>query len=172
MRWFERYAPEGPIISIFDKQNPDEKNGKWQMHAPTGQLNNGDQSISYSRGDDVVADLFPGLLKRITVALQSKAEEIKTNSQDIARGGYDIAKAISDIKDKFPKSYNSTDKEEEPEQEPEQDANDGPGTYLVTQLSSGKTARIEGENRADILRKLTTRYPDSTEADYTIEKQD
>jgi hypothetical protein len=40
----------------------------------------------------------------------------------------------------------------------------------VTQNASGRTARIEGESRADIINKLTTRYPDSTEADYTIEK--
>ena len=42
--------------------------------------------------------------------------------------------------------------------------------YTVTQTASGKTARIEGESRQDIITKLTTRYPDSTEADYTIEK--
>ena len=34
LRWFERYAPEGPIISIYDKQNQEDENGKWQMHAP------------------------------------------------------------------------------------------------------------------------------------------
>ncbi len=171
LRWFERYAPEGPIISIFDKENPDDKNGKWQMHAPTGQMNNGDQSDSYSRGDKKFAELFPGLMKEIIKALQSKAEEIKQNSESITRGGYDVAKAIADIKDRLPASYASeAPKKDEPE-EPEQDANDGPGTYLVTQIASGRTARIEGENRADVLRKLTTRYPDSNEADYRIEKQ-
>lgn len=169
MRWFERYAPEGPIISIFDKQNPDEKNGKWQMHGPTGQMNNGDQSLSYSRGDKEFADLFPGLLKKIIAALKSKAEEIKTNSTEIVKGGYDVNKAIADIKDKLPYSYASEAAAEEPEAE--EDPNDGPGTYLVTQIASGRTARIEGENRQDIVTKLTTRYPDSTEADYTIEKQ-
>jgi hypothetical protein len=63
--------------------------------------------------------------------------------------------------------------EEEPEAEPgaEVNANDGPGTYLVTQIASGRQARIDGENLADIINKLTTRYPDSTEADYRIEKQ-
>ena len=40
----------------------------------------------------------------------------------------------------------------------------------MTQTASGRTARIEGESRADIITKLTTRYPDSSEADYTIEK--
>lgn len=169
MRWFERYAPEGPIISIFDKQNPDEKDGKWQMHAPTGQMNNGDQSDSYARGDKKFSELFPGLMKEIIKALQSKAEEIKQNSIEITKGGYDIAKAISDIKEKLPYSYAS---EAPKKDEPEEDGNDGPGTYTVTQLASGKTARIEGENRADVVRKLIARYPDSTEEDYRIEKQD
>jgi len=164
--WFNRYAGDGPIISVVDKDNYEDVNGKWQIHAPTNQINNGNQTV---RRDEVFADLFPGLMKQIASALKEKAEEIKQASGEIARGGYDINKAIEDLKNKFPISYNSGEKEEP---EAEQDANDGPGTYLVTQLSSGKTARIEGENRADIVRKLTTRYPDSTEADYTIEKQD
>ena len=167
-RWFERYAPEGPIISIFDKQNQEDENGKWQMHAPTGQMNNGNQSVSYSSGDKKFAELYPGLMKDIIAALKSKAEEIKTNSVDIVRGGYDVNAAIAEIKSKLPASYAS--EKEEPEAEPEDDANDGPGTYVVTQTASGKTARIQGENRQDIIAKLIARYPDSTEADYTIEK--
>ena len=167
-RWFERYSPEGPIISIFDKQNQDDENGKWQMHAPTGQMNNGNQSVSYSSGDKKFAELYPGLMKEIIAAVKSNAEEIKTNSVDIVRGGYDVNAAIAEIKSKLPASYAS--EKEEPEAEPEDDANDGPGVYVVTQTASGKTARIQGENRQDIIAKLTARYPDSTEADYTIEK--
>ena len=168
-RWFERYAPEGPIISIYDKQNQEDENGKWQMHAPTGQMNIGNLSLSYSRGDQKFAELFPGLMKNIIAAIRSNAEEIKQNSTEITRGGYDVDKAIADIKDKLPYSYAAEkEKAEEPEAE---DPNDGPGTYLVTQIASGKTARIEGESRQDVITKLTTRYPDSTEADYTIEKQ-
>jgi hypothetical protein len=164
-RWFERYAPDGPIISVIDKDNVDDVNGKWQIHAPTDQINNGNQTV---RKDSVFAELFPGLLKKIIAGMKSKSAEIKDASKDIARGGYDIDSAISDLKQKFPLSFASG---EEKKDEPEQDANDGPGTYLVTQNASGKQARIEGESRADIIDKLTTRYPDSTEADYTIEKQ-
>ena len=167
-RWFERYAPEGPIISIFDKQNQEDENGKWQMHAPTGQMNNGNQSVSYSAGDKKFAELYPGLMKDIIAAVKANAEEIKTNSVDIVRGGYDVNAAVAEIKSKLPASYAS--EKEEPEAEPEDDANDGPGTYVVTQTASGKTARIQGENRQDIIAKLIARYPDSTEADYTIEK--
>ena len=169
-RWFERYAPEGPIISIFDKQNQEDENGKWQMHAPTGQMNNGNQSLSYSRGDQKFAELFPGLMKEIIAAVKSNAEEIKTNSTDIVRGGYDVDAAIAEIKSKLPASYASEKAKPEEPEEPEVDANDGAGVYTVTQIASGKTARIQGESRADVIQKLTTRYPDSTEADYTIEK--
>ena len=167
-RWFTRYAPEGPIISIFDKQNQEDENGKWQMHAPTGQMNNGNQSLSYSAGDKKFAELYPGLMKEIIAAVKSNAEEIKANSVDIVRGGYDVNAAIAEIKSKLPASYAS--EKEKPEAEPEVDANDGPGTYVVTQTASGKTARIQGENRQDIVAKLIARYPASTEADYTIEK--
>jgi hypothetical protein len=168
-RWFERYAPEGPIISIFDKQNQEDENGKWQMHAPTGQMNNGNQSVSYSSGDKKFAELYPGLMKEIIAAVKSNAEEIKTNSVDIVRGGYDVNAVVSEIKSKLPASY-ASEKEKPEEPEAEDDADDGPGTYVVTQTASGKTARIQGENRQDIVAKLTARYPDSTEADYTIEK--
>jgi len=168
-RWFERYAPEGPIISIFDKQNQEDENGKWQMHAPTGQMNNGNQSLSYARGDQKFAELFPGLMKEIIDAVKSNAEEIKTNSVDIVRGGYDVNAVVAEIKSKLPASY-ASEKEKPEEPEAEDDANDGPGTYVVTQTASGKTARIQGENRQDIVAKLIARYPDSTEADYTIEK--
>ena len=170
-RWFERYAPEGPIISIFDKQNQEDENGKWQMHAPTGQMNNGNQSLSYSAGDKKFAELYPGLMKDIIAAVKANAEEIKTNSVDIVRGGYDVNAAVAEIKSKLPASYASEKEKPEAEPEPEDDANDGPGTYVVTQTASGKTARIQGDSRDDVIQKLITRYPDSTEADYTIEKQ-
>jgi len=171
LSWFERYSPDGPIISIFDKENPDNKDGKWQMHMPTNQLQNGDQD---RRGDmrwndERFAELFPGLMKQIVDGMTANAEDIKTSSQDIVKGGYDVAAAVADIKKKAPLSYASkVGNEEEPEAE--QDSNEGPGTYLVTQIASGRQARIDGESRADIIQKLTTRYPDSTEADYTIEK--
>jgi hypothetical protein len=163
--WFNRYADDGPIISVFDKENGDDVNGKWQIHAPTNQINNGNQTI---RRDEKFAELFPGLMKKIADAIQANADELKKNSTEIVSGGYDAAKAVSDLKNKFPVSYNSGEPEVEPEAE--QDPNDGPGTYVVTQTASGKTARIQGESRQDIVAKLTARYPDSTEADYTIEK--
>jgi hypothetical protein len=170
LSWFQRYAPEGPIVSIYDKENSDNKDGKWQMHLPTNQLQNGDQDNrgNMPRNDERFAELFPGLMKRIADAMTAHAEDIKTSSMDVAKGGYDVAAAVGDIKKKAPLSYASAVETEEPEAET--DANDGPGTYVVTQVASGRTARIDGESRQDIITKLTTRYPDSTEADYTIEK--
>lgn len=164
-RWFERYAPDGPIISVVDKDNYEDVNGKWQIHAPTDQINNGNQTV---RRDSVFAEMFPGLMKKIISAMTAKADEISQASREISRGGYDIPAAIDDLKRRFPLSYASGEEENTND---EQDANDGPGRYLVTQISSGKSARIEGESRADIIQKLITRYPDSTEADYRIEKE-
>lgn len=167
-RWFERYAPEGPIISIFDKQNQEDENGKWQMHAPTGQMNNGNQSLSYSRGDQKFAELYPGLMKRIIAAMQQKADEIKKNSSEIVSGGYDVTKAIAEIKDRLPYSYASEEKKEEPAEEPA--AEQGPGTFLVTLASNGRTARIEGENEEDVIGKVIARHPTLTRDDFTVER--
>jgi hypothetical protein len=164
LTWFKRYAEDGPIISVIDKQNMDDVNGKWQIHAATNQINNGNQTV---RSDERFAELFPGLMKKLVAGLESNAADIKASSTELMRDGYDVAAAVADIKRRFPLSYASSD---EPEPEAEQDPNDGPGTYSVTQNASGRTARIEGESRADIITKLTTRYPDSSEADYTIEK--
>jgi hypothetical protein len=166
LTWFNRYADDGPIISVIDKENIDDVNGKWQIHAATNQINNGNQTV---RSDERFAELFPGLMKKLVAGIESNAAEIKASSTELVSGGYDVAAAVADLKKRFPLSYASSD---EPEAEPEgeQDPNDGPGTYSVTQNASGRTARIEGESRQDIITKLTTRYPDSTEADYTIEK--
>jgi hypothetical protein len=164
LSWFNRYAKDGAIISVVDKNNTDDVNGKWQIHAVTNQINNGDQSV---RKDEVFANLFPGLMKKIIAGLQANAAEINASSTELMSGGYDISQEVDLLKRRFPLSYASS---EEPEADAEQDPNDGPGTYSVTQNASGRTARIEGESRADIINKLTTRYPDSSEADYTIEK--
>jgi hypothetical protein len=166
LRWFNNYAPDGPIISIVDKENIDKVNGKWQMHGPTGQMNNGDQSRSYSRGDQTFAELFPGLLKKIVAAMQSKAEEIKANSKEITPGGYDVTKAIADIKNRLPYSWASEAKQEEPE-----DENTGPGTYIVTLTRTGKQARVEGDSPDDVFAKVQARHPTIERDQLTIEKQ-
>lgn len=164
-QWFNRYADEGPIISVVDKQNMGTVMGKWQIHAPTNQVNNGDQSV---RSDKKFSELFPGLMKKIAAGIEAHAEEIKEASNALVRGGYDIPRAIAQLKDKFPLSWAST---EEPEAEPEAgDADATPGTWSVTHIPSNRTARIEAQNLEDLNRKLTARYPDYPLTDYRITK--
>jgi hypothetical protein len=113
LQWFNRYADDGPIVSIFDKANADDVNGKWQMHAPTNQLNNGNQQ---TRGDREFAQRFPGLMQKIIDGLRQHAQAINQGSQDIVKGGYDMDKAIKDIMDRFPASVASGKEPDQPQQ--------------------------------------------------------
>jgi hypothetical protein len=109
--WFNNYAPDGPIVSIVDKQNINNKNGKWQLHAPTSQLVNSTQDNRYNRvGNDAeFAKRFPGLMKEIVRAILTKASEVKEGSKKIAPpDGYDVRDAAKQIVAKFPQSYKST----------------------------------------------------------------
>lgn len=167
LTWFNRYADDGPIVSIFDKQNADDVNGKWQMHAPTNQLNNGNQQ---TRGDREFAERFPGLMREIIAGLQSHAKEITAGSTEIVKGGYDMTKAISDIKSKFPLSVASG--EPEPEAEPEAGQEDeAPGIWLVTQRSSGRTARVQADSRDHALQQVIARHPNINPEDLDIQRQ-
>ena len=108
--WFNNYAPDGPIISIVDKQNIENKNGKWQLHAPTSQLVNSTQDQRYNRtGADREFSLrFPGLMKEIVRAMVTKAAEVKEGSKEISPpNGYDVREAAKQIIAKFPDSYKS-----------------------------------------------------------------
>lgn len=163
--WFDRYSKDGPMISIIDKDNYEEANGKWQIHAPTNQVNNGNQSLSYGRGEEKFAELFPGLMKKIAQGLKDNAEEIREASKDIVPGGYDINKAAAELKDTFAKAYNTG--EEETEQQP---AEEGPGTFLVTLISNGRQARIEADDEEDVIRKIQERHPNIQRDDLRIER--
>lgn len=169
MRWFERYSKDGPIISVYDKQNPEDKNGKWQIHAPTNQMNNGDQSISYSNGDKKVAELFPGLLKKLIAGLQANAEEVRSASKDIVPGGYDVSAAAEELKKNFPLSYASGEEEKKPE-EPEQAAGEGEErTYLVTLIATGRQARVQGTSEQDVIRRVRERHPNIQPEELDVE---
>ena len=185
--WFPRYAPDGMIVSIMDKSNPNNKDGKWQFHAATNQLVNADQdnrgAHNLSRNDQKFADLFPGLMKEIVDAIQSHAEEIKEKSKDLTGGrGYDISKEIEAIKTKFPLSYASgQEPDEEPEEmgnEPENDGEDmgdegdnTPGTWTVRHIPSNRTAQIPADSRQHLMQKLTNKYPTYPVTDYEISRQ-
>jgi hypothetical protein len=123
------------------------------------------RSLSYSRGDQKFAELFPGMMKQIVSALQNKADEIKQNSTSIVPGGYDIQAAIADIKLRLPVSYAS----EAPEPEVADEPVDQAGTYLITHVPTGKIARIPADSRDDAQRQLLARHPDINLDDFTIE---
>lgn len=163
LQWFRRYADEGPVISVIDKNNFEDVDGKWQIHAPTSQINNGNQR---NNGDDRFADLFPGLMKKIIAGIQSNAQAIKDGSKELAPPeGYDIEKSIADIKKRFPLSVASEAKDEEAKDE------DGPGTYEVKHKESGRTANIPGESKEDVINKVLTRYPNMSADDFEISKK-
>jgi hypothetical protein len=107
LSWFNRYSSDGPIVSIIDKKNMNDKNGKWQMHSATRQLKNATQD--YGVGQDEFTDLFPGLMKKIVAALSSQSEELKNASaqMDFSRGGWNIPDEIERIKRYYPTAYNS-----------------------------------------------------------------
>jgi hypothetical protein len=116
--WFKNYAPDGMIVCVLDSNNVDNKNGKWQFHAPTKQIVNAQQDDRGDTGgnDQKFAELFPGLMKKIIAGIQSKAEEIQQVSDTpdpgvpdrhghpsvLVPGGYDVAKEIQKIERTFP----------------------------------------------------------------------
>lgn len=122
--WFNDYSPKGAIVSIIDKQNMQNDDGKWQFHLPTGQLVNSHQDNRHNLGwnDKHFATLFPGLMRRIAEAMIAKSDEISEKSKEIYPGGYDAAKEVSAIKSKLPISYASRPEGEEPQPEPESQA--------------------------------------------------
>ena len=107
--WFNNYAPNGPIVSIVDKENVNEVDGKWQFHAPTNQLVNSQQDDrgDIPKNDRKFARLFPGLMRRIVDAIVAHEDEIKEKSKNVTKNGYDIEKSVKEIKNRFPISYAS-----------------------------------------------------------------
>ena len=111
LQWFNRYSKDGPVVGILDKNNMENKDGKWQFHAPTHQIVNAmqDNRNDVYLNDRKFAQLFPGLMKKIIAAMEDKKEEINTKSQGIAPDGYDVDSDIQQIKMKFPFSHNSNE---------------------------------------------------------------
>ena len=172
LRWFNNYAPDGMIVNIVDKQNIEDVDGKWQFHAATSQIVNGNQDNRHDRraNDEKFAKLFPGLMAEIIRGIQAHGDEIKQGSTELRAGGYDIPREIALIQEKYPLSVASK-VEAEPEAEPADDANDGPGTYTVTHIPTGRSANIPANDRADLMGKLNRKYPDYPDTDYEISKQ-
>jgi hypothetical protein len=164
--WFQRYAPNGIIVSITDKKNQDVADGKWQFHAATNQLVNGDQDRRHDLrfNDEKFSQLFPGLMKAIVAGLQAHADEIKEKSKTLVPGGgYDVAKEIAEIKSKYPLSFAS--------EAPKAAEGEGPGRYKVTHTETGRTAMISGDSLDDVKAKLVARHPTVNVDDFTFELQ-
>ena len=123
--WFSTYAKDGPIIDVINKKNMNELTGKYQIHAPTRQIKSATQDSSTSN-DRTFAELYPGLLERIGEAMLQNADKINEMSKEIVNDygnkvltqGYDVAKAVNQLKNTFPLSWNGKAPDaEEPEQE-------------------------------------------------------
>jgi hypothetical protein len=122
--WFKNYAPNGPIVTVVDKANINDENGKWQFHAPTSQMVNSVQDRRYDRewNDEQFATRFPGLMRKIVTSMAAQDDAIRDMSTQTLGKPYNVASAISQIKDKFPKSYASRAKDEPDTAEPEPEA--------------------------------------------------
>jgi len=162
--YFPHYARSGPVISVLDKENSNSVDGKWQIHAPSDQTKNANQTVN---SDRKFSELFPGLMKKIVAAMEAKAEEIKNASLDLAPGGYDIPAAVAELKNKNPISWAS---EGEPEEE--NPADNAPGTWTVRHIPSNRTAQLSANSKADLIRKLTTKYPQYPVTDYELTRAD
>ena len=105
--YFKSYSEDGPLIDVIDKKNTDTVNGKWQIHGPSRQITNSDQSMN---SDKKFAQLFPGLMTEIAQALMKHGLELNAASQDIKPGGWNIPNVLVSLKKSFPLSYESQPK--------------------------------------------------------------
>lgn len=125
LTWFSRYGVDGIIVDVADKTNLNKKEGKWQFHAETDQLVNADQDERWNvrSNDQKFATLFPGLMRRICDAIESKGDEIRSMSTVMMKAlgssspGYDIPKEVNLIKQTFPISYASGEEAQLPDQQ-------------------------------------------------------
>lgn len=115
--WFQRYAPEGMLLAVVAKNNLENADGKWQIHAASNQFVNANQDRRYDpQGNaETFGKMYPGAMLKIVQGIQDHAEEIRQASESIARGGYDVAKDIEQLKARFPGAF-TTAKSEEPAQ--------------------------------------------------------
>ena len=112
--WFKNYAPGGPIVTVVDKANINDENGKWQFHANTNQLVNSVQDRRYDLdwNDEQFATRFPGLMRKIVQSMMAHDDDIRVMSQETLGKPYNVAQAVNEIKTKFPKSWASRAKDD------------------------------------------------------------
>jgi hypothetical protein len=105
--YFSRYSSNGPIVTIIDKKNLTDKNGKWQLHPATGQFANSDQTVTSASADRQFAKQYPGLYKEIVSAIQAKSADIQQSSMLLSDRGYNMPSIIKKFATEFPISYKS-----------------------------------------------------------------
>lgn len=115
--WFRKYASDDMIVQVIDKENANDKNGKWQFITGNSyrELKNAIQeSSSIDWNDSLFASLFPGLMARIVDAIRDNSELIREKSVEfgLGRNGYDPNATADRIAKTYPKSYNSTPPED------------------------------------------------------------
>ena len=118
LSWFQRYAPDGLLLAVINKNDLENADGKWQIHAATNQFVNADQEERWNpeRNARKFGKMFPGVMKAVVQGLSAKAAEINQASAAITRGGYDIAKEVQALQDKFAGAFTSaeSDSQESP----------------------------------------------------------
>jgi hypothetical protein len=97
------------MISVLDKNNPNNINGKWQIHAPSNQLRNANQTNSSWGAGETFGKLFPGLMNKIVASMRQNAQQIHDQSKEIVgnREGYNVEEQINLLKRTFPDAFTS-----------------------------------------------------------------
>jgi len=169
--WFKNYAPDGPIVTVVDKANINDENGKWQFHAPTSQLVNSVQDRRYDRdwNDEQFATRFPGLMRKILKSMLAHKAEIEAMSKETLGKPYNVNQALEQIRNKFPKSYASRAKDEPEGDEPEAQLEIIPDSHLTVRedlrplLAQNFTNRLKAnvtQERAIVV-YVGSRYPEN-----------
>ena len=108
--WAKQYIDQGLMMTVLDKKNMSDINGKFQLHASSHQIRNSNQS---ENSDDLFSNLFPGLMKRIVAAVTKNAGKLEELSLKNTGKAYNIPREIELLKNRFPLSWQSTNPEDE-----------------------------------------------------------
>ena len=158
--WFKNYAPGGPIVTVVDKANINDENGKWQFHANTNQLVNSVQDRRYDRdwNDEQFATRFPGLMRKIVQSMIAHDDDIRVMSQETLGKPYNVAQAVNEIKTKFPKSWASR-------------AKDDPATDAAPEPEAAAPTAEQLTIDEDLRQYLAPDFENRTDADRTNDRE-
>ncbi|MGA1049386.1 MAG: hypothetical protein ACO3UU_15375, partial [Minisyncoccia bacterium] len=83
--WFNSYKKSGLLIDILDKNKLESKNGKWQIHANSGQIKNATQDWRVLSDDDHIYMMpvlyfkkyYPNLISEIIQRMNANKDELQ-----------------------------------------------------------------------------------------------